>query len=103
MRNGQTGVLRITALLLISSLWLWPVAEAGAAILSMDSDYPSKGCTPSNPGYGKKGMSRSLYAGAAMAGMRPLLEPVTPFPALYGNRVGRNFPATEFLNLDNFD
>ena len=48
--KGQTGVLRITTLLLEASLMFKPVAEAGAAIVNMDSDYPSKGCTPSDRG-----------------------------------------------------
>ncbi|HLO08076.1 MAG TPA: hypothetical protein VK198_15625, partial [Terriglobales bacterium] len=49
---------------LISSLSLVPVAEAGAVVLNMDSDYASKGCTPSNRGLAGRACP-ALFAGVA--------------------------------------
>jgi len=57
-------------------LSLVPVAEAGAVVLNMDSDYASKGCTPSDRGLAGRAPP-ALFPGAVMAGMRPRLELVT--------------------------
>jgi len=57
------------------------VAEAGAVVLNMDSDYASKGCTPSNRGLAGRACP-ALFPGAPLPGNAAIHVPVTPTPGL---------------------